>query len=263
LHNRILRNLKLAHVQLDELRLKVQGVAAAAWLWVAGDARTKLIPAFALGSRTQAVAHQLVHPTSLRFGDYSEVAPRLAPSCLPVFSSDGLALYFYALTAHFGEWVQTLGERRRVWMVAARLHAKRAQVIKHYRRRRVTAVRYHVHLGTPEAYRQARCALGFSGRIPTAFIERRNLTIRRSIAGLARRSWSAAHSLSELAWQFEWWRAVYHITRPHSSLRQAIGEQPLRPRYQSRTPAQAAGLTNHRWTVQELLACPALSLKVK
>jgi IS1 family transposase/transposase-like protein len=245
LHNQLMRALQLTHVQLDELRLKLRGATEPAWLWIACDARTKIIPAFAFGPRTQALAHQLVH----------EVAQRLAPGCLPVFSSDGLALYFYALTAHFGEWVPILGQRRRVWTVAAQLLY--AQVIKQYRRRRVTAVRHHVHLGTPEAYRQTLCALGFSGRIQTAFIERLNLTIRRSIAGLARRSWSAAHSLSELALQFEWWRAVYHFTRPHSSLRQVIGEQSLRPRYRSRTPAQAAGLTHHRWTVQELLACPA------
>jgi IS1 family transposase len=87
--------LQLTPVQLDELRLKLWGTTEAAWLWVACDARTKLIPAFALGPRTQGLAHQLVHPTPLRFGDYREVAQRLAPGCPPVFSSDGLALYFY------------------------------------------------------------------------------------------------------------------------------------------------------------------------
>jgi IS1 family transposase len=245
LHNQRMQALQLTHVQLDELRLKLRGTTEAAWLWVACDARTKLIPALALGPRTQGLAHQLVH----------EVAQRLAPGCLPVFSSDGLALYFYALTAHFGEWVQPLGERRRVWTVAARLLY--AQVIKRYRRRRLAEIRHQVYLGTPEAYRQTLCALGFSGRVQTAFIERLNLTIRRSIAALARRSWSAAHSLRELALQFEWWRAVYHFARPHNSLRQLIGEQSLRPRYRSRTPAQAAGLTHHRWTVREVLACPA------
>jgi len=245
LHGRLMCALKLTHIQLDELRLSVRGAAEAAWLWVACDARTKLIPAFALGPRTQAMAHRLVH----------EVAQRLAPGFLPVFSSEGLALYFYALTAHFGEWVQRVGVRRRVW--AVNLQLLYAQVIKQYRRRRIAEVRHQVYLGTPEAYRQALCDLGFSGRIQTAFIERLNLTIRRSIAGLARRSWSAAHSLSKLALQFEWWRAVYHFTRPHRSLRQVIGEPSARPRYRSRTPAQAAGLTDRRWTVQELLARPA------
>jgi len=187
-----------------------------------------------------------------------EVSQRLAPGWLPVFSSDGLALYFFALTAHFGEWVHTVGERRRVWTV--KLQLLYAQVIKRYRRRHVAEVRHQVQLGTPEAYRQALWAAGFSGRIQTAFVERLNLTIRRSIAGLARRSWSTAHSLSELTLHFEWWRAYYHFVRPHASLRQLTGR--TRPRYRSRTPAQAAALTDHRWTVRELLACPAPPLKV-
>ncbi len=163
LHHRLMRALQLTHVQLDELRLKLRGTAEAAWLWVACDARTKLIPAFVLGPRTQGLAHQLVH----------EVVQRLAPGCLPVFSSDGLALYFYALTAHCGEWVQTVGDRRRVWTVNLRLLY--GQVIKRYRRRRRAEVRHQILLGTPEAYRHARRAAGFSGRIQTAFVERLNL----------------------------------------------------------------------------------------
>jgi len=111
LHQRLMRALQLTHVQLDELRLKLRGTTEAAWLWVACEARTKIIPAFALGPRTQALAHQLVR----------EVAQRLAPGCLPVFSSEGLSLYFYALTAHFGEWVQALGERRPMWTVTPRI----------------------------------------------------------------------------------------------------------------------------------------------
>jgi len=34
------------------------GKTEATWLWVACDARTKLIPAFTLGPRTQALADQ-------------------------------------------------------------------------------------------------------------------------------------------------------------------------------------------------------------
>jgi IS1 family transposase len=195
LHARLMRSLPLTHVQLDELRVKLHGAAEAAWLWVACDARTKLIPAFSLGPRTQAMAHQLVH----------EIVERLAPGCLPIFSSDGLVLYFYAVTAHFGAWVQIEGVRHRSWVVSAQLLY--AQVVKRYRRRRITEVRHQVLLGKPEDYRLALGRHGFSGRIQTAFIERLNLTIRRSIAGLARRSWSTAHSPTELALQFEWWRA--------------------------------------------------------
>lgn len=151
----------------------------------------------------------------------------------------------------------------RRWQVDAGLLY--GQLIKRYRRRRLAEVRQHVYLGSTEAYRQALRDRGFSGRIQTTFVERLNLTIRRSIARLARHSWSVAHSLDELAWHFEWWRAYYHFVRPHSSLRQLLRDQPvrqIRQRYRSRTPAQAAALTDHRWTVQELLVCPALPLTV-
>jgi hypothetical protein len=172
-----------------------------------------------------------------------------------VFSSDGLALYFYALTAHFGTWVQAAKERRRTWCVDARLLY--AQVVKRYRRHRITDVRRHVLLGQPEAFRQNLISAGFSGRVQTAFIERINLTVRRSLASLARRSWSTARSTQDLALQFDWWRAIYHFVKPHYSLRQKIEVASSRPRYRSRTPAQAAGLTRRRWSVLEVLNCPA------
>ena len=178
LHHRLLRALQLAHVQLDELRFKLHGAAEVAWLWVACDARTKLIPAFALGPRTQALAHQLVH----------ELSQRLATGCLPVFASDGLALYFYSLTAHFGQWIQAADQRRRHWQVAAGLLY--AQLIKRYKRRRLAVVEHRVQLGTPDAFRLTLRALGLSGRIQmhpersrrTAFIER--LRLRRHPAPL-------------------------------------------------------------------------------
>jgi hypothetical protein len=40
----------------------------------------------------------------------------LAPDCLPLFTSDGLNVYFYALTAHFGQWIK--GRKVRQWQVA-------------------------------------------------------------------------------------------------------------------------------------------------
>ena len=42
----------------------------------------------------------------------------LAENCLPIFTSDGLKMYFYALTAHFGYWFPQEGRRKRAWMTA-------------------------------------------------------------------------------------------------------------------------------------------------
>ncbi|MDQ5854331.1 MAG: hypothetical protein M3380_20125 [Chloroflexota bacterium] len=107
LHDHWFRHLHLPHVQLDELRTRLRDRAQVLWLWVAIDPLTKLIPVLHLGGRTQTVAHAVVH----------ELRQRLALGCLPIFTSDGLNLYFYALTAHFGQWVTAAGSRARQWQV--------------------------------------------------------------------------------------------------------------------------------------------------
>jgi transposase-like protein/IS1 family transposase len=250
LHERWFRHLQLPHLQLDELRTRLHNRASVLWLWVAMDPRTKLIPVLHLGARTQQVAHTLVH----------ELRHRLAPNCIPVFTSDGLNHYFYALTAHFGQWVTTPGRRARQWHVAAGLIY--GQVKKRYCRRRLVGVTSVMHCGTRAALREALMGLGLSGRLNTAFVERLNLAVRQSVAALGRRSWATAQAVPELLAHLEWWRGYYHFVRPHGALRVAL-TQPIprggrhQPRrYSQQTPAMAAGLTNRRWTVRELLALP-------
>jgi hypothetical protein len=183
---------------------------------------------------------------------------RLAPGCIPVFTSDGLNQYFYALTAHFGHWLA--GQRARQWQVAPGLLY--GQVKKIYRRRRLVRVTHVLGCGTPATLKTALQAEGLSGRITTAFIERVNLTVRQSVAALVRRTWATMQAAPQLLVHLEWWRAYYHFVRPHEALRVAL-EQPRthggkrQPRrYRQRTPAMAAGLTSRRWTVQRLLAIP-------
>jgi IS1 family transposase len=250
LHERWLRELHLPHIQLDELRTRLRSRAQILWLWLAIDSCSKLIPVLRLGSRTQAVAHTVIH----------DLKHRLAPDCLPVVTSDGLNLYFYALTAHFGQWVQTAGQRTRRWQVAASLIY--GQVKKHYQRRKVVRVTQLMRCGTRTALRTALTGLGLSGRLNTAFIERVNLTVRQSVAALVRRTWSTAQDEPHLLAQLEWWRGYYHFVRPHAALRVALaqprerGGKRLPQRYRQRTPAMAAGLTHRRWMARELLALP-------
>jgi hypothetical protein len=167
----------------------------------------------------------------------------LAPGCIPVVSTDGLRHYYYALTAHFGRWISS-GRRRR-WVVdPALLHG---QVHKRYQRRRLVRVRYQVVCGRRHVLQGALRLQGWSGKIQTAFVERVNLTVRPSVAALARRTWATAQTVTGLSRQVEWWRAYYHFSRPHRSLRK---------QGRARTPAMAAGLTNHCWSVWELLSYP-------
>jgi len=252
LHERSFCNLQLPHLQLDELRTRLRSHTQVLWLWLAIDPLTKIIPVLQLGPRTQNVAHMVIH--SLR--------QLLAPGCLPLFTSDGLNLYFYALTAHFGQWLEVArrGRKARQWQVAAGLIY--GQVKKSYWRRKLVRVTHVMRLGTQTDLKAALQRIGFSGRLNTAFIERVNLTVRHGVAALARRTWATAQQARRLLAHLEWWRAYYHFVRPHASLRVALvqprerGGKLLAQRYRQRTPAMAAGKTNRKWTVREVLCSP-------
>jgi len=252
LHEHCFRNIHLPHLQLDELRTRLRNAKHVLWLWLAIDPCTKILPVLLLGPRTQHMAHTVIH--SLR-----EV---LAPGCIPLFTSDGLNLYFYALTAHFGHWREVSRRGRNVnqWQVAAGLIY--GQVKKSYRRRKLVRVTHVMRLGTEAALEATLLGLGFTGRLNTAFIERVNLTVRHGVAALARRTWATSQQASQLLAHLEWWRAYYHFVRPHQSLRVALvqprerGGRLLVQRYRKRTPAMAAGRTHRRWTAQEVLSYP-------
>jgi len=198
------------------------------------------------------MAHSLIY--SLR--------QTLAPGCLPLFTSDGLNLYFYALTAHFGHWLLVSRRGRKIlrWQVAAGLIY--GQVKKCYRRRKLVRVTHVMHLGTQAALKASLQGMGFSGRLNTAFIERVNLTVRHGVAALARRTWARAQQSPQLLANLEWWRAYYHFVRPHQALRVALvqprerGGKLVAQRYRQRTPAMAAGRTTRRWTAREVLSYP-------
>jgi transposase-like protein len=154
LHERTFRTLWLPHLQLDELRTRLRSANQVLWLWLAIDPLTKILPVLELGPRTQNMAHRVIH--SLR--------QRLVPGCIPLFTSDGLNLYYYALTAHFGRWLQVSHRGRNVlqWQVAANLIY--GQVKKNYRRRKLVHVSHVMRLGTEAALRVRLQHLGLSGR---------------------------------------------------------------------------------------------------
>ncbi len=153
-----------------------------------------------------------------------------------------------------------VGQRAREWRVVPSLIY--GQVKKTYRRRKVVQVTHVMCCGTIENLRVTLTALGLSGRLNTAFVERINLTVRQGVAALARRTWATAQEVPSLLAHLDWWRAYYHFVRPHASLRVPL-VQPIERggrrqprRYRQRTPAMAAGLTRRRWSVRDLLLVP-------
>jgi hypothetical protein len=92
--------------------------------------------------------------------------------------------FCYALTAHFGHWLQVgrRGRNARRWQVATGLIY--GQVKKCYQRRKLVRVSQVMRLGTEAALTAALQKLGLSGRLNTAFIERVNLTVRNRLRAL-------------------------------------------------------------------------------
>ena len=133
---------------------------------------------------------------------------------------------------------------------------------KHYRARRLVRVTPRMLCGTWACMRITLLGLGLSGTLNTAFVERLNLTVRHGVPALTRRTWATAQTAAMRQLHLEWWRGYYHVVRPHRSLRvarapAAIPNQRRGPsRSRARTPAMAAGLTTHQWTVAEFLAFP-------
>jgi len=86
----------------------------------------------------------------------------------------------------------------------------------------------------------------------TAYIERRQLTSRLCNGRQGRKTLACSNNLAVNRAAAGWEASSDNLGRPHKSLRLPIPDDPVR-RWQPRTPAIAATLTDHMWTVKELL----------
>jgi IS1 family transposase len=261
-----LHDVRVTQVQLDELFALLSAVRTGEvseaeaiqclspsphWVWTAIDPESKLLLVLDVGERTLAMAQCVVH----------QVAEVLAPGCMPLFLTDGFKEYTTALLTHYGHWVQP--SRRQAtgpapkprWLPLPGLLY--AQVIKTVRRRRLVRVSHRVVFGTLEAVQQVLAACGW--QINTAFVERLNLSLRQHVAAIGRRVSTLCKGEEGLHQQLALYHVYYNFCLPHTSLRQAL-PQPLpthgtgsAKRWQPRTPAMAAGLTDHGWTLREVL----------
>jgi hypothetical protein len=166
-----------------------------------------------------------------------------------------------ALLTHYGHWVQP--PRRQAtgplpkprWLPLPGLLY--AQVVKTIRRRRLVRVKHRVVFGTLDRITQRLVAHGW--QINTAFVERITLSIRQHVAAVGRRVSTLCKGEDGLHQQLALYHMYYNFCLPHTSLRQPLPlPEPTNgtgsaKRWQPQTPAMAAGLTNHVWTLREVL----------
>ena len=204
-----------------------------------------------VGTRTLEMAQRVVH----------QVGQRLAPGCVPLCLTDGLKDYAPAFVAHFGQWMQPARRRAKVPMPQPRWvslpELLYAQVVKSYRRWRLVGVKYRVVFGAMERVQQVLAACG--RKINTAFVARLNLDIRQRVTAVGRRVNTLCQGAAGLRQQLGIYQVYYNFCLPHSSLRQPL---PIPEATNGRgsakvwwpcTPAMAAGLTEHVWTLKEVL----------
>ncbi len=130
-----------------------------------------------------------------------------------------------------------------------------AQAIKRYARRRLVAVERRVVRGTAAAVAATLAATQGSAAavVNTAYVERLNATFRARLAPLARRTRAGVHRAATLEAGLWLVGTASTFCCPHRSLRR---RDPHDGRWLERTPAQAAGLVEQRWSLHELLAYP-------
>ncbi len=119
---------------------------------------------------------------------------------------------------------------------------------------RVVKVTEELVLGSEERLEQTLEESEQSNTVNTSFVERWNGTQRQFNARKKRKAYTFSKELSlhkACTWLVVLW---YNFGWCVRTLRQKVQEDP--PRYHHRTPAMAAGLTDHPWTMQELLHYP-------
>ncbi len=219
------------------MRIRVKGRKMIAWMGMAIDATSRLWMAGVVSPRRDR-----------------ELADRLLQqvrACCPLRRSllvctDGWTAYPKSIMRAFREKVKkTAGRGRACLEVWPDLCI--ATVIKRTQKKRVVEVTRKVTLGTLEtAENLLKMTVGCQ-EFNTSLIERFNGTMRERLASLTRKCRHAVHRLDALKAGMYLIGCTYNFCFPHHELSKTkhFGY--------ACTPAMAAGLTDHIWTVQEVL----------
>jgi transposase-like protein len=228
----------LMHVQADEI--KVRGQGGVIWVTLALMVSTRLW----LGVATDRLRSKAMIVSCLQ-----QVAQ--CALCRPLLIAvDGLNMYQTALKKAFRSQ-HPMGKNGRLKWVEWNTITL-TQVIKARGNKRGNIDLVVAQGCAREATRLRQRSRG-GRQINSAFIERFNATVRQRLACLTRRSRSGLKQQGALEGGIFLMGSVYNFCTPHRSLAQVLYLSPLRRRWFKRTPAMASGLTDHCWTVRELL----------
>jgi transposase-like protein len=221
----------LGQVQADEVRVKTQ--CGIVWMAMAMMVSTRLWLGGTISTRRdQALITRLVQMVA--------ACALLAPLLVVV---DGFSSYVEAVRRAFR--TREHGGRRGAPRKVAWPELCIGQVVKQYAGKRVVGVARRLRQGQSVVAARLMAQTPGCVVLNTAYIERLNGTFRARLAPLARRTHHLVHRKEVLHAGMYLVGALYNFCTVHASLALSSGEQ--------RTPAMAAGLTDHCWSVEEVL----------
>jgi IS1 family transposase len=211
------------------------------WIWTAIDTPTRLIVCFLIGDRTLEDARRFLKDLVSR----TRQQPLFTSDELPHYA-DGLKELFHKLVAQ-----EPTGQPGRPRSPEKIIDEKLdyATVHKTREKGRIVKVETKVIFGSSARIKKRLEQLP-GNKINTSYVERSNLNWRMWDAHLTRKSLMFAKSLRWLKAKFAICIGFYNFIRPHETL--SRGEDRV---FRPNTPAMAAGITDHQWTVKSLLMC--------
>ena len=232
---------ELGHVQADELYVKA--VARRLWRAMAMAVPSRLWLGGVISPKRDLTLIMAV----------VRMVRAAARSLALLVCVDGLASYVTAFARVFRDPERT-GRRGRPRLLPT-AGLRLGQVIKPRAGRCLTGVTRRVVRGTEAAIAAALVATGTGPGINTAYIERLNATFRGALSPLVRRGRAIARGAGALTAGMYLVGCASNFCWAHDSLRVAVDGGQQR-RWHERTPAMAAGLTDHRGMMREWLGQP-------
>ena len=239
----LLQNIAAEVIEMDELHSfagtkqltpeTAEAETGKHWTHCSMARESRLLMDIEVGPRTEETAKKLVENT----------AKRLAPTIWPLWCSDGWEPYVGALLSVFHLVIHYLRSKRRgrprCPQQIAHPDLRYGQVVKHHAGRRLISITKRVIYGVAELVPLAK--------ISTSLLERLNGTLRLHVSPMRRKTRAFAKCRETLNLHIQLFKSYYNLCLAHSSLK-------------GQTPAQAAGLTNHQWSVRELLTFGASNI---
>lgn len=225
----VLRNLTCRRIQCDEIwsfvYAKEKNVPEEhhgelgygdIWTWTALDSESKLMVSWLVGRRDSTTAHEFIDDVALRLANRIQL------------TTDGHKAYLEAVEDAFGAAVD--------YAQLVKLYGPDAEGEKRYSPAKCIGAEQRPITGKPEAK-----------YISTSHVERQNLSMRMGMRRFTRLTNAFSKKLENHMHAVSLYFLHYNFVRPHTTLSKGRKGYPT-------TPAMTAGLTDHVWTVEEMLS---------